>query len=382
MPALGEAGRRGFIGWGKRLLGALIAKLLYAIVLGIVIYVAALIAEMGQPGGLGWLGVWVVEAIFWWVAFIKRQDLVDLLTFNAANGGERSTRRDGLAGMYYKTRLAQEAARAVHQPVARRVRRQAARESMIEAGSARTTARERLRRDADQSLDVEYQRATAKVRERRDLQNELRGVDSALRSADEARAVNQAAATASGPGPGQDVRAMPFDRETEERLRSRREELQGQLDAPEMRRAEQLLRRAETNQAEHGRRWTDEDHDRWFARRRAELAKRPVDEARDVKERRQLLAAGIDPDDFAAAPVEEQRELLRRAEQNERIHRDLLGALPADGGVERPANIDLRALRRHVHDADWRHARTQERRAIHRDAWRRRAREHVYRVRR
>ena len=98
MPALGEAGRRGFIGWGKRLLGALIAKLLYAIVLGIVIYVAALIAEMGQPGGLGWLGVWVVEAIFWWVAFIKRHELVDLLTFNAARGGEASTRRDGLAG--------------------------------------------------------------------------------------------------------------------------------------------------------------------------------------------------------------------------------------------------------------------------------------------
>jgi hypothetical protein len=35
-----------------------------------------------------------------------------------------------------------------------------------------------------------------------------------------------------------------------------------------------------------------------------------------------------------------------------------------------------------VHDAEWRRARTQERRAIHREAWRRRAREHVYRARR
>jgi hypothetical protein len=382
MPALGEAGRRGFIGWGKRLLGALIAKLLYAIVLGIVIYVAALIAEMGNPGGLGWLGVWVIEAIFWWVAFIKRHELVDLLTFNAASGGDRSTRRDGLAGMYYKTRLAQEAMRTVREPVTRRVRRQAAREGMIEAGSARTTARVRLRRDAERSLDVEYERAREKVSERRVIQNELRGVDSALRSADEARAVNQAAAASGGSGSTQDVRALPFDRETEHRLRSRRVELQEQLDTPEMWRAEQLLRRAETNQAEHGRRWTDEDHNRWFARRRADLAERPADEARDVQDRRRLLAAGIDPDAFASSPAEEQRELLRRAEQTERTHRDLLGALPADRDIEQPANISLRALRRHVHDSEWRRARTEERRAIHREAWRQRAREHVYRARR
>jgi hypothetical protein len=382
MPALGEAGRRGFITWGKRLLGALIAKLLYAIVLGIVIYVAALIAELGNPGGLGWLGVWVIEAIFWWMAFIKRHELVGLLTFNAANAGESSTRRDGLSGMYYKTRLAQEAMRTVQQPIARRVRRQKARESMTEAATAKTTARERLQRDAERSLDVEYDRAKGKVRERRDIQNELRGVDSALRSADEVRAVNQAAASTRGPASARDVRALPFDSETEERLRSRRAELQDQLDAPDMRRAEQLLRRAETNRAEHGRRWTDEDHERWFARRRSELGERPADEPRDVQERRRLLAAGMDPDRFAASSVEERRELLHRAEQTERAQRELLGALPADGDVEHPANIDLRALRRHVHDADWRRARTQERRAIHREAWRRRAREHVYRVRR
>jgi hypothetical protein len=97
MPALGDAGRRGFIAWGKRLLGALIAKLLYAIVLGVVIYVAALIAEMGNPGGLGWLGVWVVEAVFWWTAFLKRHELVNFLTFSAVHGGEgTATRRDGL----------------------------------------------------------------------------------------------------------------------------------------------------------------------------------------------------------------------------------------------------------------------------------------------
>src|SRR4051794_9205051 len=219
LPALGESGRCGFVTWGKRLLGALIAKLLYAIVLGIVIYVAAVIAELGDPGGLGWLGVWVLEAIFWWVAFIKRHDLVDLLTFNAAHGSDSSTRRDSLAGMYYKTRLAQEAMRTVRQPVARRVRRQGAHEGMIEAGSARTTARERLRRDAERSLDVEYERAREKVRERRVIQNELRGVDSALRSADEVRAVNQAAAASGGTGSPPDNGGAPLPPGAEQRLR-------------------------------------------------------------------------------------------------------------------------------------------------------------------
>ena len=386
LPAFGETGRQGFIAWGKRLLGALIAKLLYAIVLGVVIYVAALVAEMGDPDGLGWLGVWVVEAIVWWVAFLKRHELVNLLTFNAAHGGDgAATRRDGLAGMYYRTRLAQEAMRTVQRPVVRRVRRQAARESMIEAGSARTIARERLRHHAERSLDLEYDRAREQLHERRGLQNELKGVDSALRSADETRAFNQAADAAHRPGTPREIRPLPFDVETEQHLRSRRAELQGQIDAPQMRRAEQVVRRAEANQAEHGRRWTAEDHDRWITRRRAELARRtpaPGDPAGETHQRGRLVAAGIDPDGFASPPWEEQRELLQRAEQAERIQRDLLRAIPADGDLERPRSIDLRALRGHVHDAEWREARTQERRSIHREAWRRQAREHVYRVRR
>jgi hypothetical protein len=232
---------------------------------------------------------------------------------------------------------------------------------------------------------LEYDRAREQLRERRSLQNELKGVDSALRSADETRAFNQAADATHRPGMPREIRPIPFDAETEQHLRSRRVELQGQIDAPQMRRAEQVVRRAEANQAEHGVRWTAEDHDRWITRRRAELAKRtpaPGDPAGETHQRARLVAAGIDPDGFASSHWEEQRELLQRTEQAEQIQRDLLRAIPADGELERPRSIDLRALRRHVHDAEWREARTQERRSIHREAWRRRAREHVYRVRR
>jgi hypothetical protein len=223
------------------------------------------------------------------------------------------------------------------------------------------------------------------MRERRHLENDLKGVDSALRSADEVRAFNQASATVQPPGTTADVRALPFDAETEAHLRSRRAELQGQLDASEMRRADQLVRHVAANQAEHGRRWTTEDHDRWIARRRAELAARPLgagEQTPESQQRNRLLAAGIDPGRFESSTPEERRNLLERADQAERIQQDLLRAIPADGDLERPRNIDLRAVRRHIHDAGWREARTQERRAINREAWRRRAREHVYRVRR
>jgi hypothetical protein len=375
MPALGEAGRRGFIGWGKRLLGALIAKLLYAIVLGIVIYVAALIAEMGQPGGLGWLGVWVVEAIFWWVAFIKRHDLVDLLTFNAARGGEGSTRRDGLAGMYYKTRLAQEAARTVQRPVSRHIRRQVAREGMTEALATRSSAHERLAHHAERSMDVEYEHAVGRVRERRELQNELKGVDSALRPADEARTLQRAGAS----------HPSPLAAEEEDRLRERRRVLQERVNSSEMRQAEQTVRRVADNEAKHGRRWTDEDRDRWIDRRRRELAQ-PTPARDDPEHERwlehRLLGAGISPETFREATADEQQELLGRARQGSAVQRDLLRGVPDDGEVDRPGYRDLRAVRRQVHDREWRIARTQARRAMHREAWRRRARENVFRARR
>ena len=114
---------------------------------------------MGNPGGLGWLGVWVVEAIFWWMAFLKRHELVNLLTLNAAQGGEGGrTRRDGLAGLYYKTRLAQEAMRTVHRPVMRQVRRQAAREhDRGWRGAVRGSGR--LAHHAERGLDLEYQQS-------------------------------------------------------------------------------------------------------------------------------------------------------------------------------------------------------------------------------
>jgi hypothetical protein len=375
LPALGESGRRGFVTWGQRLLGALIAKVLYAIVLGIVIYVAALIAEMGQPGGLGWLGVWLLEAIFWWVAFVKRHDLVNLLTFAAAQGGAEGARarRGGLAGLYYKSRLSQEAMRTVQRPVTRHVRRQAARERMAESAAAGSTARERLAHHADRSLDLEYEQSQRKLRERRAWQNELKGVEAALKPADESRALRSVGESRPS--------SLPTDSENE--LRVRRATLQDLIYAPEIRQAEETVRRAAANEASHGRRWTPDDHDRWIARRRRELAQRAPATGDPERERwtdRRLMAAGIDPDEYLVARPEQQTMLLDRAARAGDIQRDLLRGVPADGDLAQLGYADLRAVRKTVHDQEWRRARTQARRAMHRDAWRRRGRENLFRA--
>jgi hypothetical protein len=317
-----------------------------------------------------------VEAIVWWVAFLKRHELVNLLTLNAAHGGEGTqTRRGGVAGLYYKSRLAQEAMRTVQRPVTRHVRRHVARESMTEAAAARSVARERLAHHAERGLDLEYEQAQRKLRERRDLQNELRGVESALRPADEARALQ-------GAGTPQ---AAPFPVEKESRLRVRREALQEAINAPEMRQADQTVRRASENQASHGRRWTSEDHDRWIERRRRELAQRAPaagDPGYAAWMDQRLIAAGINPIDFRGATPDEQQQLIERAARANEIQRDLIRGIPDDGDVDRLGYRDLRAVRRTVHDEEWRRARTQARRAIHREAWRRRARENLFRVRR
>ena len=94
------------------------------------------------------------------------------------------------------------------------------------------------------------------------------------------------------------------------------------------------------------------------------------------------MGAGISPAAYREASAEEQEQLLERAARVNDVQRDLLRAVPDDGDVEQPGYRDLRAVRRHVHDQEWRVARTQARRALHREAWRRRSRENVYRARR
>lgn len=68
-PALGESGRAAFRTWMVRLLGAVVAKLMYSFLLGVVL---AVVAILGDLRTLGWWTQWLLMSAFWWGAYARR----------------------------------------------------------------------------------------------------------------------------------------------------------------------------------------------------------------------------------------------------------------------------------------------------------------------
>ncbi len=74
-PALGEGGRELFRKWAARLLAAVVSKLLFSFVLGAVLGVVAILAELEA---LGWWTQWLLMSAFWWAAFTHRHQALEL----------------------------------------------------------------------------------------------------------------------------------------------------------------------------------------------------------------------------------------------------------------------------------------------------------------
>ena len=74
-PAFGERGRALFGVWAVRLLGAVVSKLVFAFMLGLLLSVSAIIARVPGPG---WWAQWLLLACFWWTTFVHRRRLLTL----------------------------------------------------------------------------------------------------------------------------------------------------------------------------------------------------------------------------------------------------------------------------------------------------------------
>ena len=74
-PALGDGGRALFRRWAGQLLGAVVSKLLFSFLLGVVLAVLSILASLRA---LGWWTQWLLMSAFWWGAYLRRHQALGL----------------------------------------------------------------------------------------------------------------------------------------------------------------------------------------------------------------------------------------------------------------------------------------------------------------
>jgi hypothetical protein len=111
-PALGDGGRALFRLWSQRLLGSVLAKLVYSVFLGVVLL---MLRVLGEFGSLGWWTQWLLIASFWWIVFNHRHRLLEHVIHERAE----TTRRASLGSRLFAAHQAMRFAA----PVTKHVRR-------------------------------------------------------------------------------------------------------------------------------------------------------------------------------------------------------------------------------------------------------------------
>jgi hypothetical protein len=76
-PALGDGGRAAFRGWATRLLAAVMSKLMYSFLLGVILLTERILTV--DLTSLGWFSQWLLISIMWWGAFCQRHQVLGFL---------------------------------------------------------------------------------------------------------------------------------------------------------------------------------------------------------------------------------------------------------------------------------------------------------------
>jgi hypothetical protein len=75
-PAFGDRGRALFGRWATQLFAAVVSKLLFSFVLGVMLAVAAILSGLAR---LGFWTQWLVLSVFWWGAWARREHILALV---------------------------------------------------------------------------------------------------------------------------------------------------------------------------------------------------------------------------------------------------------------------------------------------------------------
>jgi hypothetical protein len=80
-PLLGESGRRAFKTWGLTLIGATVAKIVYAAFLSVVLFGMTILGKVGDATGF------LLACAFAWAVFLKRIELIGWMSVGDVEGG-------------------------------------------------------------------------------------------------------------------------------------------------------------------------------------------------------------------------------------------------------------------------------------------------------
>jgi hypothetical protein len=108
-PALGDGGRAAFRVWVTRLLGAVLAKLVYSLFLGVALLMLTILDGLEV---LGWWTQWLLIASFWWILFHNRHRLLEPVIQERRTGHRGGLIGGGLLAARQAARFGRPVARA------------------------------------------------------------------------------------------------------------------------------------------------------------------------------------------------------------------------------------------------------------------------------
>jgi hypothetical protein len=173
-PALGEGGRAVFRKWAVQLLGVVVSKLLYSFLLGVVLAVFAILAELEA---LGWWTQWLLMSAFWWGAYVRRHQALSVAA--GALGREHAAKPRSIVR---RAKEALETPRAVLRAAGRvRSGRSQAAPSVEERDKLAHVSRERAKQAADEQVERSLEHEHAEVRARVEAGPEIQARLSSMR---------------------------------------------------------------------------------------------------------------------------------------------------------------------------------------------------------
>lgn len=253
--AFGEAGRNSMYEWMRRLVGAMAAKLVFALYLAVVVLLSSIVAAAGNE--VSWFLQWLMLAAFWIFAFLHRNDVLGLLSVGGLASQDSNSKGLRVMSAIFAARTGAQAAgwmRRRHQ-----ARRAVKALAAVDGRAADTTATATV---ADGAL---AQRQEAKLdSDYRDARGEINRADEWQRrwDANERNLRDYDAWQESGQGVNYPYR-NDQDRQRIQGALSRRRQLEAER--PDMDRIAVLRRNVAAVDASHeqnGQRWSERDRAR------------------------------------------------------------------------------------------------------------------------